>query len=672
MDASKQDSVQERCMKTRLFLIVTSCAALVLGGCANIGQSSSTVSSTDQAAFQKVFMSSYYAERGGNPAGAKGLTPFIPVVAGNTGARTTIPTSQLTNNSFANLTPKTFVNYPEPGQTTTFAITTKDAANKVYDITATTTYPADDIRKNYVEQYYVMDGNPTFPALGSDGKWDTNDAIVRLSSGIWVQDQKARVQQVLTFTDGTTRTETIVAQTDGGNIPPNSLKFNPFAVTDPASTPADYAFGPAFYPTTPATDPNIRFSSVVVYYVTPSTNTSFWFWQGTQAKTILGIRYYTESWDTVAKKFNSYTVSFEKTVNTLTTTGGSYSQTLATVFVGSKFTTLAETVLRQRVTYDLDASNNLILSTGQKLTYMKARVADITSQKDFYLQQSNSDYVILGSWSTTTVSTPTGAVSEVVAANPLAFVYSRTATTSVGGNLPLAVPSTQTDNTGTGDLAILYTSIQEGNAVVSTGTTIPGTITPPGALWQYNGTQGTTVTNSSTFQLGNTGTVEAWVYINQQVDTGGIVHKGVLADFTDEAWSLQFWGNQGQIAWVIDKPGSSGAQYDLLTSKINLNTKKWYYLVATWDATVNPKYINLYINGTLNNTMLPSWTPNEADPANTSAIVIGSQLPTQYNATYGYFGFNGKINGVRIAATPMSATTVAANYATYLPQTVNW
>jgi hypothetical protein len=172
--------------------------------------------------------------------------------------------------------------------------------------------------------------------------------------------------------------------------------------------------------------------------------------------------------------------------------------------------------------------------------------------------------------------------------------------------------------------------------------------------------------------LGNTGTVEAWVYINQQVDTGGIVHKGVLADFTDEAWSLQFWGNQGQIAWVIDKPGSSGAQYDLLTSKINLNTKKWYYLVATWDATVNPKYINLYINGTLNNTMLPSWTPNEADPANTSAIVIGSQLPTQYNATYGYFGFNGKINGVRIAATPMSATTVAANYATYLPQTVNW
>jgi hypothetical protein len=334
-------------MKTRLILIVTSCAALVLGGCAFFGQASGTVTSADQAAFQKVFMSSYYAERGGNPAGAKGLTPFLKVVPGNTGAKTTIPTSQLTNNSFANLTPKTFVNYPEPGQTTTFAIATKDAANHVYDVTATTTYPSDDIRKSYVEQYYVMDGNPTFPALGSDGKWDTNDAIVKVSGSVWVQDQKARVQQILTFTDGTTRTETIVAQTDASNNPPNGLKFDPFAVTDPASAPTDYAFGPAFYPTLSA-DSKILFSSVVVYYVTPSTNTSFWFWQGTQAKTILGVRYYTESWDTTPlKKFNSYTVSFEKTVNTLTTTGGSYSQTLATVFVGSKFTTLAETVLQQ-------------------------------------------------------------------------------------------------------------------------------------------------------------------------------------------------------------------------------------------------------------------------------------------------------------------------------------
>jgi hypothetical protein len=663
-------------MKTRLIVTVTACAALALSGCVFFGQSSGgSVSAGDQAAFQKVFMSSYYAERGGVPAGAKGLTPFLPVVAGNQapGAKTTVNTDLLTDKRFASLTPKTFVDFPEPRQTTTFAITTKDAANHVYDIVATTTYPSDDIRKNYVEEYYVEDGNPTFSSA-ADGIWDTNDPVVTSVGGAWLQDQKARVQQVLTFTDGTTRTETIVAQTKNwGLSPTNQPRFDPFAVNDPASSPADYAFGPAFYPTTPATDANIRFSSVVVYYVTPSTNTSFWFWQGTQAKTILGVRYYTEDWDTTLNKFNSYTVSFEKTVDMLTTTGGSYSQTLNSVFVGSQFSTLAETVLRQHVTYDLDTTINhkLILSTGQKLTYMQSRVVDIAGQKDFYLQQSNTDYVSLNSWATTTIYTPTGAVSEVLAGNPAAFVYSRTATQSVGGNLPLAVPSNQVDNTGTGDLAILYTSIAEGQGVTHTGTTIPGSITPPGALWQYNGSQGTTIANSTSYQLGHSGTVEAWVYINQQTDTGGIVHKGVQANFSDEAWSLQFWGNQGQIAWVIDKPGSGGNPYDLLTSKINLNTGKWYYLVATWDDQATPKYDNLYINGTLNNSMTPSWSP-EADGANTSAVIIGSQLPTTYDATYGYFGFNGKINGVKISTSATSATTVAANYATYFPQTVNW
>ncbi len=125
-------------------------------------------------------MSSYFAERGGVPGGAKGLTPFLKVTTGSqgSGSKATVPVSQFTNNSFANLVTKRLSStIPEPGQTTTFTITTKDAANHVYDVTATTTYPSDDIRKNYVEEYYVMDGNPTY-SLGPDGIWDKNDAIV--------------------------------------------------------------------------------------------------------------------------------------------------------------------------------------------------------------------------------------------------------------------------------------------------------------------------------------------------------------------------------------------------------------------------------------------------------------------------------------------------------------
>ena len=158
---------------------------------------------------------------------------------------------------------------------------------------------------------------------------------------------------------------------------------------------------------------------------------------------------------------------------------------------------------------------------------MQTRVADVTGQKDFYLAQSNSDYVNLSNWATTTIYTPTGAVSEVLAGNPNAFLYSRNAT---AGTPPLAT-AIVTDVTGTGDLGILYTSIQEGNGVLNTGSSIPGSITPAGSEWQYNGSQGTTIPDSASYNLGATGTVSAWVYINAQTDTGGIVHKGVQAEF---------------------------------------------------------------------------------------------------------------------------------------------
>ncbi len=152
------------------------------------------------------------------------------------------------------------------------------------------------------------------------------------------------------------------------------------------------------------------------------------------------------------------------------------------------------------------------------------------------------------------------------------------------------------------------------------------------------------------------------------------MHKGDLPTFSDEEWSLQFWGNQGQVAFVIDPIGATGSSgYALLTSTINLNTAKWYYLVATWDATAPTPYMQLYINGTLNNSLgSPSAASITARTSPACSVHVGAQLPTQYDTTYGYFGFNGKINGVRITNTPMTAQTVAANYATYILQTPNW
>jgi hypothetical protein len=463
---------------------------------------------------------------------------------------------------------------------------------------------------------------------------------------------------VLTFADGSTRTETIVAYSPAAGQAPlfDTAGFNIGGSLD---------FSQLFYPAQ-SIDPKVKFSSVVIYYVTPAVNTNFWFWQGMQAQTILGIRYYTEYWDTAT--LTTSTLAFEKTVDALTTTGGSFSQTLQSVFVGSKFATLAESVLRQQVTYTLINPTTPDLTSGTKFTNMKTRVADITSQKDFYLQQLSTDAVTLTGYDTTTIYTPTGAVNDLLAANPSLFAYSRTLASPLN-SLPLYYnPGTTIDTTGTGDLATLYTSIQEGNAALNTGTTIPGSIQPAGVEWQFNGAQGTTIPSGSVTAVTQTGTVEAWVYINQQVDTGGIVHKGILTDFSDECFSLQFWGNQGQVAFVVDGAGG-GANYDIVQSTIKLNTGKWYYLVGTWDTASATKFVKLYINGSLDKTV--TATHNGAQ-SNSAAVTVGSQLPTQYNGTYGYFGFNGKINGVRVSATPMSAATVASNYATYILQTPNW
>jgi hypothetical protein len=642
-------------------------AALLFTGCGLLNSSSRTPSAADISSFQTIFMSSYFAERGGTPAGEKGLMPF-GIGAGRTGARATVNTAGLANSSFASLSPTSFANYPEPGETTSFTISVKDAASHVYDVTATTTYPSTDIRSKYVEEYYVEDGNPTY-GTAADGKWDANDPIVKLSGGAWTQDQAARVQQVLTFTDGTKRTETIVAQTrDWGLGPTNAPRFDPADFDINGSL----DFSQLFYPKQ-TTDANVRFSSVVMYYVTPSTSSSYWFWTGTQAQTILGIRYYTESWNTATGTFTGYTTCFEKTLNTLTTTGGSFSSTLASVFVGSKYSALAESVLRQTVTASFNATTNAVdWSTAARTTNMKTRVVDVTAAKDFILTQMDEDAATWADWTTSTIYTPTATAQEVAAEEDSSkFLYARTLASA--SSVPLAQQtSTAAEVSGTGDLATLYTSISEGSAVVSTGTTIAGsTIIPAGQEWQFNGAQGKTVAYdpAAGWDLTTTGTVEAWVFINAQTDTGGIVHKGDKADFTDECYSLQFWGNLGQVAMIVDYAPPS---YAIVQSTTNLNTGKWYYLVATWDATAKKPALNLYINGVLNKSVTSYSAAQLTAATNTSSLHVGAQLPVTYSTAYGYFGFNGKINGVKVSKTVASASTIAANYATYVTATSGW
>jgi hypothetical protein len=177
-----------------------------------------------------------------------------------------------------------------------------------------------------------------------------------------------------------------------------------------------------------------------------------------------------------------------------------------------------------------------------------------------------------------------------------------------------------------------------------------------------------TTTNS----MGSAGTVEAWIYMNAVTDTAGIVHKGTAVDFSDECFSLQGWGSTGQIGIILDKTTGTNS-YDSVLSKINLKTKTWYYVVATWDTTQGASsYVRLYINAN-RTTKGNSGTPSvSAYRQNTSGVLVGSQLPSVYSASYGYFGFSGKITGANVSATALTDAQVTANYNANVSNTANW
>jgi hypothetical protein len=656
-------------MSKLAFLIL---GAALLSSCTLFlgSQNQSTVpSSLDIAAFQKSFMSSYYAERSGAPAGVAGgpraLTPFNGRSA--SGSRATVPVDQYGSLSWASLLGTTTTiagSYPEPGQTTSFVVSSHGTAsngNPIYDVKATTVFPSTDIRKSYLEEYYVEDSSPGSPNTGStwaaaDGSWTVADPVVKDVGGVWTQDQSARAQMLLTFQDGSTRNETIVSSSlSGGPL------FDPTAFSVSGSLDLSQAFVPA----TAHAGQGVVFSSVVMYYVTPTTNYSYWFWSGSNQQTILGIRYYTEVLS--GSNYSCYTISFEKTIGTLTTTGGSFTSTLKTVVAGSTFDTLAESVLRQQIVYGLKAGNPTLpdLTTGQTTTNMQSRVVNIAGKKDFYLQQINSDNVSLSSWDSSTIYVPTGDATEIVAGDSSANVYARSQQISPAtGTLPIAVVTV-----GSGDLATVYGSIMSGTATTSVpGTPSGSNLMGSGPEYSFNGQQAVGNTTQSTLNLAQAGTIEAWVYVNQMTDTAGIVHKGVDISFGDECFSLQGWSSDGTIAIVLDQP-TAGNSYDLVTSKTKLNQKKWYYLAATWDALT--KKICLYLNGVLD----ASGTMNVTSSGvrnNSSAILVGSQLPSIYSSQYGYFGLDGRIVGANVTASALTLAQIVANYNAYKGNTKNW
>lgn len=162
------------------------------------------------------------------------------------------------------------------------------------------------------------------------------------------------------------------------------------------------------------------------------------------------------------------------------------------------------------------------------------------------------------------------------------------------------------------------------------------------------------VPDSSVLDLTTQGTVAAWIYADAIPAFAGIIHKGDNANFSDEAYSLQFWtGNT--LALCINPTGTSDySQTALLQSKTVVTPQQWYYVVGTWDASG----MRMYVNGNLD-----SSTTNTAVAQNSSGnLNIGSQTNQNYNSSWLNMPFSGTVDEVNVSSNVMTAEEIKAYY----------
>ncbi len=146
------------------------------------------------------------------------------------------------------------------------------------------------------------------------------------------------------------------------------------------------------------------------------------------------------------------------------------------------------------------------------------------------------------------------------------------------------------------------------------------------------------------------GTIEAWINMDSYLSYSGIVHKGEENDWSDEAYTLQFYNTRKVLLGILNEDGDDVT----LESTTYLADDTWYHLVGTWDASS----LKIYVNGALENT-----APNTVGSARNSdgSLQLGAQLTEDYSG-YDKFGFNGIVDEVRLYHRALDAGEVQQQY----------
>jgi hypothetical protein len=163
------------------------------------------------------------------------------------------------------------------------------------------------------------------------------------------------------------------------------------------------------------------------------------------------------------------------------------------------------------------------------------------------------------------------------------------------------------------------------------------------------------VPDSDYLTLAKEGSIEAVIKADSHQPFAGIVHKGVKKDFSDESYSLQFWGTNGTDGTLRFSVFNQAGGYAFVESSTKLATGSWYYVTATWNATE----IKLYVNGVLEDSV-----PNTIGEIRDSAggLVIGAQLPVIYSSSWSNLVFNGTIDRVQINSRALTDTEISDRY----------
>jgi len=165
------------------------------------------------------------------------------------------------------------------------------------------------------------------------------------------------------------------------------------------------------------------------------------------------------------------------------------------------------------------------------------------------------------------------------------------------------------------------------------------------------------IADNHNLNLTSEGTIEAWINPKTHKKYAGIVHKGEKKDFSDEAYSLQFW-DPGTIMVGLF---ASSTKYLTLESIGILNTGQWYHVAATWNSST----VYLYINGEENN----SRSNTIGNVRNTDGgLVVGAQLTEPYSSYYGHFGFDGSVDEVVIYDRMLTSKEIQQRYDTNKPK----